>query len=222
MTDAIISLQDLFPEQVICIVSSGPPENFELLAGEREATREMTPLRLREFEHGRSCARRALAELGYPDCAVPTTQNRSPEWPTGVVGSITHCGGKAAAAVARAADIGGIGLDIETDEPLDENLLPIICRDDEWPQASSVEERLLLGKLIFSAKESVFKCIWPQVRRFIDFTEVSIELGLERNTFTATPHTLDLPQQLFDRLTGRFDRRDHMIVTALTAAKPIR
>jgi len=222
MTHRMTFLEDLFPKQVICVVSSRPPENFELLPEERDTTGEMTPLRLREFEHGRSCARQALEKLGYPNCAVPVSHSREPVWPAGTVGSITHCDGTAAAAVARTADIGGIGLDIETDEPLDANLLPMICRDDEWPRTTTAESRMLIGKLLFSAKESVFKCIWPQVRRFVDFNEVSIELNLDRNTFTAIAHSKDLPQPLFDRLIGRFDRRNHLIVTALTAAKPIR
>jgi len=207
------SLDNLFPKPVACVVSSRPPENFELLPEERNTTGEMTPLRLREFEHGRSCARRALAQLGYPDCPVPAGADRVPEWPAGVVGSISHCGDTAAAAVALATDVDGIGLDIETSDGLDEDLLPLICRDDELAQIDAEESRLRLAKLLFSAKESVFKCIWPRVRRFVDFQEVEIRMNLDDNTFIALPDSSDLPTELFCRIRGRFGETQALYVT---------
>jgi len=207
-------LEGLLPSQVRCVVSAALPEQFELLPAEREATASMSPRRRREFAHGRSCARLALAGLGHRGCAVPVGIDRAPVWPAGVVGSITHCADNAAAAVAYREDIVGIGLDIERNEELEQPLLAMICRTDELEQLGAGDVRLLLAKLVFSAKESVFKCIFPEVRRFVDFREVGIQLDLEANTFAARPHADDLAPGLFRRLQGRIGQTHELFVTA--------
>src|SRR5690242_4153856 len=56
--------------------------------------------RRREFATGRHCARQALAALGVPATPLLSGGHREPLWPAGVVGSITHCTGYRAAAVA--------------------------------------------------------------------------------------------------------------------------
>jgi enterobactin synthetase component D / holo-[acyl-carrier protein] synthase len=44
-----------------------------------------------------------------------------PGWPPGVTGSITHCPGYRACAVARTEDLAAIGIDAEPDEELPRN-----------------------------------------------------------------------------------------------------
>jgi len=210
----MIVLEGLFPDHVRCVISADYPEQFELLPAERESTAPMSPRRRRDFVHGRSCARLALAGLGFPGCPVPVGDNRAPTWPDGVVGSISHCGTTAAAAVAHREETGGVGLDLERNEALDAPLVSMICRSEESALLADSDIRLLLAKLIFSAKESVFKCVWPQVRRFVDFQEVEIRLDLEHNTFAAVAHAEDLSPDLFGRLRGRFGQAGELFVTA--------
>lgn len=215
MTESRIAvLEGLFPEQARCVISDSCPENFELLPAETRGTSPMVPRRRQEYRHGRCCARLALVGLGYPDCPVPLGADRAPLWPEGVVGSISHCGDTAAAAVAPRAEFGGIGLDIEKCEELDQPLLSMICRSEEIERLGPGDARLLVGKLIFSAKESVFKCIFPLVQRFVDFQEVEVRLDLEANTFVARPHADDLAPQLFRRLHGRVGQTRGLFVTA--------
>ncbi|MBT8442297.1 MAG: 4'-phosphopantetheinyl transferase superfamily protein [Gammaproteobacteria bacterium] len=207
-------LEGLFPEQVRCVLSTDFPAEFVLLGAERDQLVAMATGRRREFIHGRSCARLALAGLGHADCPVPSGPQRAPVWPDGVVGSISHCGDAAAAAVAHRNGIGGIGLDLEAREELDRNLLPMICRPRELATIETSDIGLLLAKLIFSAKESVFKCIWPQVRHFVDFLDVEIEIDLDASRFAARPHAADLPEALFGRLRGRVGQAEELFVTA--------
>lgn len=214
MTSRMTVLEGLFPEQVRCVLSTDFPDGFELLGDEREQLAVMAAGRRREFIHGRSCARLALAGLGHADCPVPSSPQRAPVWPAGVVGSISHCGDAAAAAVAHRDDIGGIGLDLEAREELDRSLLPMICRPDELAEIERSEIGLILAKLVFSAKESVFKCIWPRVRRFVDFLDVTIELDLEANRFAARPQSADLPESLFAGLRGRVGQAGELFVTS--------
>jgi 4'-phosphopantetheinyl transferase EntD len=220
MSTRMTVLEGLFPDYVRCVMSEEYPARFELLPEESACAAAMSPRRRRDFTHGRSCARLALAGLGYRDCAVPVGADRAPVWPDGVVGSISHCDGTAAAAVAHDAETTGIGLDIESSEGLEDNLLPMICRREERARLEATDAGPLLAKLIFSAKESVFKCVWPAVRRFVDFQEVEVRLDLDGNTFSAVPHAEDLPADLFAGLRGRFGETGGLLLTAAYGAAP--
>jgi hypothetical protein len=92
--------------------------------------------RRREFTTARNCARNALAKLGVPPAPILTRERGAPQWPVGMVGSITHCAGYRAAAVARARDILTVGVDAEPNEPLPDGVLAAI---------SLVSERAWLG-----------------------------------------------------------------------------
>ncbi|MDK1493915.1 hypothetical protein QN219_28415 [Sinorhizobium sp. 7-81] len=87
--------------------------------------------RRREFAIGRTCARSALSKLGFPPCAIPGGPHRAPLWPSGIVGSITHCAGFCAAAVALQEDYVALGIDAEVDEELPSGVLAIISVDEE-------------------------------------------------------------------------------------------
>jgi len=69
--------------------------------------------RRRDFTLGRACAHAALAELDLDKGPIARAGNGAPVWPAGLVGSITHTPGYAAALVARAADFAGLGVDAE-------------------------------------------------------------------------------------------------------------
>src|SRR5688572_21941564 len=58
--------------------------------------------RRRDFILGRNCARKALAALGHGNAVIERRGNGAPLWPDGIVGSITHTSGYAAALVADA------------------------------------------------------------------------------------------------------------------------
>jgi len=89
----------------------------KLFPAEEAVVRTAGPRRRAEFTVGRRCAREALAGLGLPVAPVLAGRAGEPLWPAGVTGSITHCPGYRACAVARAADVAGIGIDAEPDRP---------------------------------------------------------------------------------------------------------
>lgn len=206
--------EGLFPDGVSCIISDACPSDFSLLEAEEAATGAMVDRRRREFTHGRCCARLALANLGFDDCPVPVGDDRAPQWPDRVVGSISHCGDTAAAAAAHIEDVISLGIDLERNEELDAALMPMICRSEELARMNGDGLGRLLGTLIFSAKESLFKCIWPEVRRFVDFQEVEIRLNMDDNTYTARPHAEDLPAGLFGQVQGKIGQTGGLWVTA--------
>ena len=128
--------------------------------------------RRREFAAARWCARNALERLGLPRAAVPSGDSGEPLWPAGVVGSITHCAGYRASAVARAADVRSIGIDAEPDAPLPPGVLRSIATAGDVATAAGV----CADRLLFSAKEAAFKAWFPMTGRSIGFEDVAVRI----------------------------------------------
>ena len=71
-----------------------------LFPEEEQIIARAVPARRRDYATVRSCARACLARLGYPRVPILPGVGGAPIWPVGVRGSMTHCAGYAAAAVA--------------------------------------------------------------------------------------------------------------------------
>ncbi len=69
--------------------------------------------------------------IGVAGLPIRPDSDRVPQWPAGVVGSMTHCEGYRAAAVARSDELTGIGIDAEPHRPLPVDALELVLRDDE-------------------------------------------------------------------------------------------
>jgi 4'-phosphopantetheinyl transferase EntD len=142
-----------------------------------QALRRATEKRQREFLAGRRCAAEALQCLGAGSTHVAMAEDRAPIWPDGVVGSITHTGDFAAAAVAWAADIAGLGIDSEQiiDLTAARDIVDI-CMVDEAALFKEAHGRSFCEfcTFVFSAKEAVFKCLFPLTRKFLEFSDVRI------------------------------------------------
>lgn len=130
-----------------------------------------------EFLAGRWAARQALRVLGL-DAAPSAHEDGSPRWPAEVTGSISHGAGRALCAVARLGEVRGLGIDVERlmGESTKAELMARICSDDERatlardvpaPEAQRVT-------FAFSAKESLYKCLYPLVGRFMDFSAARV------------------------------------------------
>src|ERR1700730_11763137 len=142
-----------------------------------QALRYATQKRQREFLAGRWCAEEALQRLGAGSTHVAMAEDRAPIWPDGVVGSITHTGNFAAAAGAWAADIAGVGIDSEEIiDPAAARDIADICMVDEAMLFEPAHGRSFCEfcTLVFSAKEAVFKCLFPLTRKFLEFFAVRI------------------------------------------------
>jgi len=128
---------------------------------------------------GRKLARQAWQQLGVAPVALLSDAQRVPIWPRGIVGTITHTHVWCAAAVARQADIAGLGADVELASPLELALWERICRPEERAFLHALPEPLpgLLAKAVFSAKESIYKALYPRIRTFLDFQGMRIELS---------------------------------------------
>jgi 4'-phosphopantetheinyl transferase EntD len=144
-----------------------------------EAIAASVPKRQAEFLAGRICAAEALRRAGLPHPQIPVDLHRSPRWPDGVIGSITHAGGYSAAAVISSTQARGLGLDIELimDQESAESIQHLIAGPAELQRLfarRSDRDRPFLLTLLFSAKESFFKAAFPQVRAYFDFDAIEL------------------------------------------------
>lgn len=175
--DAPSLFRPLLPDSVW--LAEMPPDRADPTALPLDELRQIeraVPKRRLEFAAGRQLARRLLIEAGQGVDAMPSDADRVPRWPDAVVGSITHCRSLCAVAVAQRSMFLGIGLDAEPAEPMNPDLLPQVLREPEfarlreWPQ----RWRDLAGILAFSAKEALYKSIYPVHRVFLDFQDVEL------------------------------------------------
>ncbi|MBX6384282.1 MAG: 4'-phosphopantetheinyl transferase, partial [Microbispora sp.] len=111
-------ISEILPPWVASAESFGDVPEETLLPEERPFIAQAVDRRRREFVTGRHCARLALARIGVPPGPIPRGERGAPVWPAGTVGSITHCSGYRAAAVAPAHLARAIGIDAEPHEPL--------------------------------------------------------------------------------------------------------
>jgi len=211
-------IETFFPPEVRTCLLSGEGDTAHLYPAEASCIAGAVPARRREFALGRQCARRALADLGIRDFPLLQGKDRAPIWPAGVVGSLTHCGNIGAAAVARADRIAALGIDIETAVPLGEDLYRLVCLPEEMARLAALPEAMrgVTAKLLFSAKESVFKCFYPLTGVFLDFLDCEICLEEESGEFTAVLRHPQLPQSLREvDLHGRLARDSRHLFTGI-------
>jgi len=132
---------------------------ISLLPLEEELVAQAAEKRRRDFALGRACARAALAGLGHNGVAIGKGEHGAPLWPAGIVGSITHTGGYAAALAGSAQQFTGIGLDAERMGGVTENLWPRLFDEDERDHLAGLDVagKAMAATLFFSAKEAAFK-----------------------------------------------------------------
>ncbi len=171
------------------------------------------PARQAEFARGRSAARAAMRRLGVPAAAVPMRADRSPDWPAGLTGSISHCAGACFALLARRSDYAGLGLDIEPAKPLDPDLWPVILRPEEVDGLSGPD-----ALAVFVAKEAAYKAQYALTGVLFDFHVLSVQLLPDR--FTATFQRAVGPFAGGTALQGRLIRTPRHIaaICAITAS----
>lgn len=168
---------------------------------ERSAVQGATAKRINEFSTGRLLARKAMAEHGFQPSAIPRCDRR-PVWPPGLVGSITHAGDAAVAAVAPDDSIHGLGIDLEIADRLTEKLFPRVFTPSERATFAGADPRL--PTLSFSAKEAGFKSVNPGVGRYIGFHEAEVAVNWQAQTWRLSYVGQHAANAVMEAGTGRF------------------
>jgi 4'-phosphopantetheinyl transferase EntD len=192
------------------------PEEEQIIAHAVEPRR-------REYATVRSCARACLRRLGYPNVPILPGLGGAPTWPAGVHGSMTHCAGYAAAAVGPHPRICAIGIDAEPDAPLPEGVLDLVAtpaEQDRLAAPTPVRDGPNWDRLLFSAKEALYKAWFPLVGVWLDHQEAEIHFHPHEATFTAllSRDGLIVNGRQVHRLHGRWTRERKILVTAVIVA----
>lgn len=180
-------IEAILPSTVIAVEAHEDRADVVLFPTEEAAVGRAVEKRRREFATARACAREAFARLGLPASAVINGESGEPRWPAGVVGSITHCEGYRACAIARSTDVVTIGIDAEPHAALPEHLLADIAgsRELAWLERRKRDTpNVHWDRLLFSAKESVYKAWFPLAKRWLGFEDAIVAVDAAVATFT--------------------------------------
>ncbi|MFG2126511.1 4'-phosphopantetheinyl transferase [Streptomyces sp. NPDC048751] len=176
-------IEELLPQSVVAVEAYGDEGADEaergLLPQEAALVVRAVAKRRREFAVVRSCARRAMEKLGVPPQPVLPGERGAPRWPEGLVGSMTHCDGYGAATLVRATDLASLGIDAEPHQALPEGVLPAVSLPVEvqrLDRLSADRPEVHWDRLLFSAKESVYKAWFPLTGLWLEFTEAELDL----------------------------------------------
>ena len=175
-----------------------PDEQYwdELSDAEQGPLNRAVAKRRNEFGAGRRAAREGAAALGVDMHQLMIGAARQPLWPDALVGSISHDALCAVAWVAPADGLLGLGVDLEYDGKLDTDSWRLVFTASELSAIERAGDDKQLPLLLFSAKESLYKCAYYQVRRFVGFKEVSFSVDSANETVTSQLH-----RPLADELT---------------------
>jgi 4'-phosphopantetheinyl transferase EntD len=217
-------IERLVPAPVAAAEAFADVDESLMWPEEAEAIARAVSRRRREYGTVRHLARQSLQRLGLPPAAVPAGENREPRWPAGVVGALTHCAGYRAAVLAHARDVHGLGVDAEPHAPLPDGVLGTVARDEELPRLAGLaadHPDVHWDRLLFCAKESVYKVWFPLARCWLGFEDASVTLRPD-GTFSAAlvEHRLAAGGVERDRLDGRWLAGRGLLVTAITLPAP--
>lgn len=195
-----------------------PPEPVRLQLHPVEerylAESRMSERRRREYALGRWCARRAMTVFRRGDGPLLSTASRAPAWPNGLVGSITHCEGYCAAAVATTESLAAIGIDAERWQAMPPDVGSHIASVEDYQLSSLDRSDIKSLALIFSAKESVFKALNPLTGSFFDFLSVTLRVDTEAGLFSIASARVPEVASHAPRLAGRFLVTDELVLTS--------
>lgn len=181
-----------------------PGDEHALLPDEARALSRFVVERRRAAGTARIVARVLLFRIGHVGCSVPNAPSGAPIWPKGVVGSLAHDRDVAVAAVATVDRIAALGIDVEPAEELPPDLIDIVATPKERP---GIEGQPYYGRLLFAAKEAVYKAVYPLDGVFLEHHDVQIDFA-ERQAIVSNGRVVEL----------RFCCSTHLIVVAFIRA----
>ncbi|MFJ3221928.1 4'-phosphopantetheinyl transferase [Streptomyces sp. NPDC086783] len=227
-------IRALLPAGTAARSSGGELTGPGLFEAELRQVAGASPRRRAEYATVRRLARACLAELGEAPVPLARGAGGAPRWPAGTVGSLTHCPGYRAAAVARTRDADGLGIDAEPRAPLPARVLTQVASAAERAHLDALaaaEPDVPWCRLLFSAKESYYKVWYPAMGCWLGFddAEAVLDGGRHRGWFTVRPVAggarrvrradagFDAAATGFPALRGRWAAGPGVVVTAIAA-----
>ncbi|MGB9041740.1 MAG: 4'-phosphopantetheinyl transferase superfamily protein [Pseudolabrys sp.] len=142
-----------------------------LMPEEAEAFANSVLKRRRASGAARIVARELLSRRGYAHAPLQKLPSGAVAWPKGTVGSMAHDARVAVAAIGDTRSVRALGIDIEPGEGLPFDL-DLVATPRERREAVDTPH---FGRLLFCAKEAVYKAVHPLEGVFLEFHDVEID-----------------------------------------------
>lgn len=157
------------------------PPDLAALPEEEPLIERSVAKRRNEFITARHCARLAMEQLGIPPAPILKGEKGEPCWPSGVVGSLTHCQGYRGAVVGRSTVVRSVGIDAEPHDVLPDKVLEAISLPAERHEISALPGDLHWDRILFCAKEATYKAWFPLTQRWLGFEDAHITFDVEND-----------------------------------------
>jgi 4'-phosphopantetheinyl transferase EntD len=216
-------IRKLLPDFAIVIEGAVGAHMGALWSEEAAHIANAVDKRRQEFSTGRVFARRALEILQEPPAPLLVGSDRAPVWPPLVAGSITHSDRYCAVAVCRKTVLAAIGIDVEEVPRFSLGLLSRILSPREIAAEiaeNSAAQQKRNGGAMFSAKESLYKCLSAIATVRLDFRDCVIELDHENGILEAEILKPVGPFAAGRRFAGRYAFSGDLVATAITLPAP--
>ncbi|MFD0746308.1 4'-phosphopantetheinyl transferase [Phytohabitans flavus] len=222
-------IRRILPPYLTYAESFGDATDEPLFPEEAAVVEHAVEKRRREFTTGRICARRALRRLGRPAAPLLPGAHGEPQWPAGIVGSITHCAGYRGVVVGEAPQAASIGIDAEPNEPLPGTLLESISQLDERSDVDMLRRAypgVRWDRLLFSVKEAVYKTWFTLTGAWLGFDATLVRLHPREWTGTFAANLLvpgpEVAGEKIDTFSGRWVLSRGVLLTAIVVPGPLR
>lgn len=140
----------------------------------------MSESRREEFLRGRYLAHQLLEKQGGSQAYIGKKE-RMPVWPQGYIGSISHSKDYIVAACSQDDVLYGVGIDIETAGRIRKGMEKKIMTADDIVDLEGVDSTFV-KTLIFSAKEALFKALYPLCEEFFGMLDASV-IKIDQHSF---------------------------------------
>ena len=154
-------------------------DEAHLLPAEAHSIPARQPAMRRASGAARWIAHGLLMELGVNDVAILRAPTGAPVWPDGIIGSLAHDDDMAVAAVAPVGHISSLGIDVEPAQPLPDDIFALVATPADRTGAA---DRHLAGRILFAAKEAVYKASYPLDREVLGYEDITVDLNAGRAT----------------------------------------
>ncbi len=178
MSDLMRAVLPDVADLVFAEIYHDPPDLSPLPAEEPLIARSVAKRR-NEFVTARHCARLAMGRLGLPESPILKGDKGEPQWPDGVVGSLTHCEGYRGAAVGRRSAVRSVGIDAEPHGVLPDGVLDAVSLPAERCEIAALPDGLHWDRILFCAKEATYKAWFPLTRRWLGFEDAHISFEVD-------------------------------------------
>ena len=227
-------IEEILPPGVESVELFHDPDQLGLFPAEEAQIARAVDKRRREYATARRCARDAMGRLGLPPAAIIKDAKGAPQWPRGVVGSMTHTDGYRAAVLGFAMRVRSVGIDAEPHAPLpSDGVLAAVSLPEERDWLAAVgsgadggpagEGGVHWDRLLFSAKEATYKAWYPLTERWLGFEDAHITFTLDaggdsptgtfRSRLLVSGHTT--AGDVLTHFEGRWLVRGGLVVTTI-------